>query len=53
MENFVCDNAKTLWKIFEKTGSVSAYMLFSAIQYGKYQDLYTTDDKILDEGMEL
>lgn len=53
MEDFVCDNAKTLWKIFEKTGSVSAYMLFSAIQYGKYQDLYTDDNKNFDEGMEL
>lgn len=51
MENFVCDNAKTVWQIFEKTGSISAYLLFSAIQHGKYQNL--VDTQIYDKGMEL
>lgn len=51
MGNFICDNSKRLWEIFEKTGSPSAYLLFSAVEHGKYQDLY--DTQIYDKGMEL
>lgn len=45
MENFVCDNAKKLWELFSQTGSISAYLLYSALQHGKYQDLVLDEDK--------
>jgi hypothetical protein len=42
MDNFVCENAKNVWRLFEKTGykSLNLYSLYNAIQYGKYKDLY-------------
>lgn len=51
MENFVSSNARDLWKIFEKTGNVGVYMLYSAVQTGKYADL--VDSYSNDGGMEL
>lgn len=53
MEHFVSENAKKVWDIFTKTGSISAYLLYSAIQHGKYQDLVFDDTQDKDGGMEL
>lgn len=53
MENFVSEDAKKVWDIFTKTGSISAYLLYSAIQHGKYQDLVIDDTQEKDGGMEL
>lgn len=53
MEHFVSENAKKVWDIFTKTGSISAYLLYSAIQHGKYQDLVLDDTQDKDDGMEL
>ena len=56
MDNFICENARDLWRLFEKTGKANIYSLYSAIQYGKYQDLYldeTENSYSNDGGMEL
>lgn len=33
MENFVSDLSKNLWNLFEKTGNINVYMLYSAVQH--------------------
>lgn len=53
MDNFVSENAEKVWNIFTKTGSIPAYLLYSAIQHGKYQDLVLDDTQDKDGGMEL
>ena len=53
MENFVCDNAQTLWNIFAQTGDIRVYLLYSAIQHNKYADLYLDEQNTKDDGMEL
>ena len=42
MDKFVSDSARDVWRMFEKTGykSLNLYSLYSAIQHGKYKDLY-------------
>lgn len=58
MKGFISDAAKDVWDIFEKTGSVSAYLLYSAIQNSSEKELIAAENSYenkynQDSGMEL
>lgn len=53
MENFVSPCARDLWNVFSKTGNVGVYMLYNAVQTGKYANLYIDNSYTNDGGMEL
>ena len=50
MEGFVSDSAKTLWDTFTKTGNVGVYMLYNAVQTGKYENILDDSNSYNNDG---
>lgn len=53
MEGFVSDSAKALWDTFTLTGNVGVYMLYNAVQTGKYENILDNSNSYDDGGMTL
>lgn len=53
MEGFVSESAKALWETFTKTGDVGVYMLYNAVQTGKYENILNQESQYDDGGMSL
>lgn len=44
MQDFISNNAKTVWNIFAKTGNINAYLLYYAIQHSNEKALIAAEN---------